>query len=734
MRTFGVALRSSTLSVDRENGIIHGVAIITAGVTKPSGNGLAPFYVDGESLRQVANAINSDPHGVRARITHVELEGGDSIDRIVGTWRNARLDGDRVVADLHIGAYAAHSPNGNMREFLLGLAEDASAFVGTSIYSRDAEIVTANVETGRVLRLSSLYSVDWVGEPAANPAGMLSAAPESNAASAAGANMDLSDKQMEYLHSIGLPMDADAAAVEAFVAGLTDEQRVEFNALAMPVSAEGSPDGGEDAGAMVPPQGASSDDESAAKTEEMAASAAAPLGRLRDIARLAGLDDTWVVEMHLAAKTDSEATQIALAASKAKEPIKMKSTDIRVGGDRNIDTLRDAVRDAVLLKANRPTYQFEDNDTIGGRVVLSAGKPVERNPHERANQFRYRRLLDIGREYLIALGVEKARGMSAAALAPILLSTPRWERFVRTHGGDVALSGAHATGDFASILRDAMGKSLRQAYAVAPTTWNLWCRKTTAPDFKTQRRVQLGQAPDLVSMVEGEEYEYGTVVESQETYTLSKYGKGLAFTREMLINDDLGAFDRIPQQMGLAARRLEEATAYGILTANAVLSDSVALFATAHANLATGTLSVASLSTAKGLMRKQAPLGGTTANPLDLTPSFLIVPAELETVAQQLVASTVDPAKANATINPPWIRGMTVISSAILSGTSSVQWYLAADSGQIDTVDVCFLEGEEGPTVEEDEDFDTDTLRLKVRHHVAAKAIDYRGLVRSSGA
>ena len=74
-----------------------------------------------------------------------------------------------------------------------------------------------------------------------------------------------------------------------------------------------------------------------------------------------------------------------------------------------------------------------------------------------------------------------------------------------------------------------------------------------------------------------------------------------------MINDDLGALTRIPAAMAMAAANLESDTVYGVLTTNAALSDSVALFHATHGNLTgTGTdISVASLGVARALMRKQ---------------------------------------------------------------------------------------------------------------------------------
>jgi len=726
---------AADLQVDRAAGVIRNVAVLTAGLTKTSGGGTPPFMVDAVALQQIADAINNPMSPVRSRVTHVELTGEDELDRVVGAWSNARIVGDRVVADFTLGAYAAHSPTGNLREFILGLAEDASAWAGVSIYSPDATLAQADVESGRVLRIGTLRAVDWVGEPAGNPEGMLSAAttttehpgaalaPSTGAAMPQGVVMFTSE-QISYLRTIGLPEGASDEAVNAFVATLTPEQTaalsaatttIDSGAAAAPVSASAAPAGG--------------------TTISLAG-----LTELNEIAQLAGLGGDFATEMAITGKTVAQARQIALARKRAtgatRDPIALGSTAgtrVNVGRNEKGAALTQAVSDALLLRARggHTLHRFTDaeNVSLGGQIVLSAdGRPETRPAHELASRFSGRGMVEMGREYLVQLGCHKAATLSRNEVASVLLNRSKFRRFTELHG--VALS--HATGDFPLILADAMGKSIRAAYATAPRTWDRWARRATAPDFKSISRVQLGEAPTLESMEPGEEYKYGTVSESSETYRLAKYGKGLSFTREMLINDDLGAFDRIPTAMGRAGVRLEETVAYAILTANAAMSDTVNLFATGHANLTTGVPSVTALGAMRAALRKQTPLGGDSSNPLDLDLAVIVCPAALETGLRQLVASDVDPGKSNATINP--FKGLEVVSSARLDATSAVVYYGFASYNDMDTVELSFLEGEEGLVVEEEEDFDTDTVKVKARHHVAAKAIDHRGMVRSSGA
>ncbi|HQY89234.1 MAG TPA: Mu-like prophage major head subunit gpT family protein, partial [Tepidisphaeraceae bacterium] len=168
---------------------------------------------------------------------------------------------------------------------------------------------------------------------------------------------------------------------------------------------------------------------------------------------------------------------------------------------------------------------------------------------------------------------------------------------------------------------------------------------------------------------------------------------------------------------------------YAILTANAALSDTVALFHDAsHGNLTSGTdaPTVATLGVNRAKMMKQTGPGGGYLN---IKPATLIVPAELLTTAEQLVASLVDPSKSNDTMNP--FRNLSVVGEARLSANSATRWYLAADPRVIDTVEVAFLSEQPAPLLEQEDAFRTDVTSFKVRHVVAAKALEYRGLLRN---
>ncbi len=272
-----------------------------------------------------------------------------------------------------------------------------------------------------------------------------------------------------------------------------------------------------------------------------------------------------------------------------------------------------------------------------------------------------------------------------------------------------------------------------QGYDNEPASHRVWTPETEVPDFKTQSRVQLSEAPALNEVKEGGEFTHGTFGDGKGEFQLITYGRLFGITRQALINDDLSAFARTPQAFGASATRREADVVYGILTPNGNMSDGTALFHTTHGNLETAAaLSIASLGSARSAMRVQTGLNGLAT--LNIVPRYLIVPAALETTAEQLLASLVDPTKSNATPNLDFIRGLiTLVVDARLDADSTTAWYLAADSTQVDTIERAYLEGQRGVSYEERPGWEIDGMEVKARLDFAAKAIDHRGLLKNPG-
>lgn len=384
--------------------------------------------------------------------------------------------------------------------------------------------------------------------------------------------------------------------------------------------------------------------------------------------------------------------------------------DAAAGGHRNalgIQTVRDEMQtrlaglEQAILHRVAANTQLDDN----GR------------------QYRGMSLLEMGREFLESHNVN-TRGLSRLELATRMLT-------FRSN------TGYMGTSDFSSLFANVASKRLRAAYEGNPGTYTMWARRApNAPDFKAMSVVQLGAAPDLLQTNEHGEFKYGTLKDGAESYGVITYGRIVALTRQAIVNDDLRAFDRLVTAFGASARRLENRLVYSRLTANANLSDGIALFHASHNNLGTGAgsaLQESSLQTMRTAMRLQKGLQGEELN---LAPSYLIVPVALEQTAYKLTSSAYVPAK-QSDINEFRAGGRTALEpivEPVLDASSATAWYAAASSSAIDTVEYCYLEGAEGPVIESEAGFEVDGVSLKCRLDFAAKDIDFRGLYKAAGA
>lgn len=409
---------------------------------------------------------------------------------------------------------------------------------------------------------------------------------------------------------------------------------------------------------------------------------------IKNMVRKVGLDAKFADELIERGASVAESKDAVINALEKRTNLEIPNTtlaDMYTVRDET-ETTRECVADAIYHRAN-PGSKLSDG----------------------AKQYAGLTLIELARDYLVSKGVS-VRGMDRMQIA------------------NRAFEG---TSDLPSIFANVANKSLRQAYESAPRTFTAWARQTTASDFKTITRAALSDAPALKKVTENGEFERGAVTDGKETYQLATYGKIVGFTRQSMINDDLGALTRLPAAMAMAAANLESDTVYGVLTTNAALSDSVALFHATHGNLTgTGTdISVASLGVARALMRKQKSPQSAVMN---IRPRFLIVPAAKETIAAQFVSQAYV-ASQSSVVNP-FAGSLDVVAEARLDDNSATAWYLAADPSMIDTIEYCYLEGQQGAYIETRQGFEVDGMEIKVRLDFAAKAIDHRGLYKNVGA
>ena len=294
---------------------------------------------------------------------------------------------------------------------------------------------------------------------------------------------------------------------------------------------------------------------------------------------------------------------------------------------------------------------------------------------------------------------------------------------------------AMTTSDFPNILANVANKTLLDAYQAAPAVLKQICRQTTAADFKERRVLRFGEGTGLQYKAEGAEYTYGSIAEQTSSYQVRTFGKIFGFTREAIVNDDLGALDQFFRSAGRLAVEFEARMLADLLTANAgagpVLSDGKTLFHSDHGNVASsgGAISVSTLDTARAALRRQKGLDGEVI--IDADPRYLITPVAKQTAAEQLTTA-ITPAQ-TSNVNP-FAGRLAVLADPHLDDARTTAWYVAADPANVPVFEFAYLQGAQGPQTETENDFDRDVLKFKVRLDVGAGVVDWRGIYRNPGA
>lgn len=347
-----------------------------------------------------------------------------------------------------------------------------------------------------------------------------------------------------------------------------------------------------------------------------------------------------------------------------------------------------------------------------------------------ARDFRGMSLLEIARDSLEAAGIS-TRGMSRIDIAG------------RALAGATRSGGLHSTSDFPIILSNVANKTLRAGYEAAPQTFRPLVREVSAPDFKQINRLQLGEAPQLEKVNEHGEFKRGTIAEGKETYGILTYGKIVGITRQGIMNDDLGAFTRIPRAFGVQAANLESDLVWAQIIGNPTMGDGTALFHANHGNLGVAAgISADSVALGFEAMRLQKGLDGKTL--LNLAPRYLVTSVAAVMKGQQLLGS-IKPIQTTGVVpdyltrlehisEPRLDSGFTNPATGAAVAGSRFHWFLAADPGPIDTVELAYLEGKRGVYTESRMGFDIDGVEIKVRLDVGAGAIDWRGFYKNPAA
>jgi len=336
-------------------------------------------------------------------------------------------------------------------------------------------------------------------------------------------------------------------------------------------------------------------------------------------------------------------------------------------------------------------------------------------------EFRGLTLVDLARECLVRAGVT-VRGLDKIRIIS--------EAFTRRNN-------TQSTSDFATLLENTMHKVLQASYAITPDTWSTWCNRGTVSDFRAHNRYRMGSFGALDALNENGEFKSKAISDAEKgSITASTKGNIINVSRQMIVNDDMGAFSRLLTMLGRAAALSVEVDAYASLALNGGLGPtmgSAPLFdAAAHLNITTGAaLSAAALDLDRQGMASQKEPGGNDY--IDLRPAVLLVPITLGGTARVINAAQYDPDTANKLQRPNIAQNLfrVITDTPRFTGTRR---YLFADPAVAPVFEVAFLEGQTSPYLETKDGWNTDGAEMKVRFDYGVAGVDWRGAITNAGA
>jgi ATP-dependent protease ClpP protease subunit len=392
-----------------------------------------------------------------------------------------------------------------------------------------------------------------------------------------------------------------------------------------------------------------------------------------------------------------------------------------------LDVARDAAIDAVAAKARVAPVRSvvvtrDEGDTFRAQAAVALSDTVvSRAPSAEAGDLRGLTLLGLGREILARAGERNVHRLTNDQVASRVLA-----------------AGSHTTSDFSGVLANSLNKTVRDLYAAMPNNWAGWCEEVEVDDFKTITASNIGQFPEPVEMVESGPVTLGTVGEESETYAVKERGRLFKVSRQAIVNDDTRALQRMAQGAALGGYTALRRAVFGVLTTNAAMADTIALFNASHSNLGTaGALDSTKFSELYQLLCEQTGPSRTgqspTAAPLPPPTSvaLIVAPQDYRT-ALELVSNIIVPTTAGSAL-PMEYRQMTSVIMDPFLNTGNDPYYMARTEPGMRALEIAYLRGGRTPAVTSAEVIEHTGVTYRVMFDFGVKAVTWRTIAGNLG-
>ncbi len=311
---------------------------------------------------------------------------------------------------------------------------------------------------------------------------------------------------------------------------------------------------------------------------------------------------------------------------------------------------------------------------------------------------------------------------------------------VQADGGG---AGGFSTMSLSGITENVLNKAMLEAYGQVDSVVDQICYQTDTNDFKPYKRYRLTASGILSAL--GATGELKSITLQDESYANNVKTQGVIMnvSRELLLNDDMGALTQAPTLLGRGSAlyremlvmatflALPQTPAPGASVGQA--ANGFNFFSAGAGNLLTGPTSALTTPALQGAVQKFREQTDANSMPVMLKPDRLLVPPALEVVAENLfngtnlIATSLPAAGAAGAVAPsdnafkgkykpivsPFLSAAVANklkkqkndpAFANFANASDTAWSLLCDpAGGFATVQIGYLRGQRTPTIERGE-------------------------------
>lgn len=299
-----------------------------------------------------------------------------------------------------------------------------------------------------------------------------------------------------------------------------------------------------------------------------------------------------------------------------------------------------------------------------------------------------------------------------------------------------AADGGFSTISLSGILSNIANKVMLTAYRSQPSAAAQIASSRPVNDFKQVSSYRLTGRGEFEVVGPDGELKHGNLGEDGYTNQVQTWGRMFSLTRQMMVNDDLGAFLQIPTIIGRMSFLARERAFFSVL-----LGGVGSFFSVSNNNYDSGAdtaLGVDSLTEAEVLFMNQVDSDG---KPIVVMPKTLLVPTTLYTPARRLMGSLslnngseVDTPAMNPHAGKWGVVTSPFLNAQAVPGSSDVHWLLFGDPTDISAIEIAYLRGRNQPIIERgDTSFNTLGVQFRGYFDFGVGLQDPRGAVYMKG-